>query len=424
LKKSEFCLSANRQLIMSRFSEKVPSMTLIYIKPMEDAEVSADVMKEIVCSCGDLIKIQSIGKDTAGLIADGILAFVHHELNLKVLIEQLYLLIGKTTGQAKNIKISTETVYLAASADITENDSAQAIMFTIDHIVAGRGKDVDHGSLDDFYAEMVEITVEKISDFRQTIEEDLFDLAFQPIVEVATGAISHFEVLTRLRSSSKFSNPFQFIEFGEDIGMIPDYDFKMVCRSIDVLKKHKEQNTKPHLAVNLSGSSLSSKLFLDKLYTLLTKNIEFCPQLMFEITESSKIGDMRAANEYIRKVKKLGVKIGIDDFGAGEATFEYLRHLDVDVVKIDGSYLATKNAEDKEYNLLKSLSALCKDLGIDVIAERVETHEDKEIVRNCGIKYAQGYYYAKPNTDSTVLNNTASYEEKTAQIKNIADYRS
>jgi len=424
LKKSEFCLAANRQLIMSRFSEQVPSMTLIYVKPVEGAEVSTDVLKEVLCTCGDLVKIQSIGKDTAGLIGEDIIGFVHHDVNLKILIEQLYLVIGKTTGQAKNIHISTESIRLAAADDITENDSAQAIMFTIDHVVADRGQNLEHGTLDDFYTEMVEVTVEKISDFRQTIEEELFDLAFQPIVEVETGAISHFEVLTRLRSSSKFSNPFQFIEFGEDIGMISDYDFKMVCRSIDVLKKHKEQNTKPHLAVNLSGSSLSSKLFLDKLYMLLTKNIEFCPQIMFEITESSKIGDIRSVNEYIRKVKKLGVKVGIDDFGAGEATFEYLRHLDVDVVKIDGSYLATKNAEDKEFNLLKSLSALCKDLGIDVIAERVETYDDKETIRNCGIKYAQGYYYAKPDTNSEVLNNTESYNEKTAQIKNIADYRS
>jgi len=423
LKKSEFCLSANRQLIMSRFSEKVPAMTLIYIKAMEGAEVSADLMKEIICTSGDLVKIQSIGKDTAGLIADGIIGFVHNDLNLKVLVEQLHLIIGKTTGQSKNIQISTETIRLAASEDISENDSAQAIMFTIDHIVENRGKEVELGTLDAFYAEMVEATVEKISEFRQTIEEELFDLAFQPIVEVETGEISHFEVLTRLRGVSKFSNPFQFIEFGEDIGMIPDYDFKMVCRSIDVLKKHKDQGTKPHLAINLSGSSLSSKLFLDKLYTLLTKNIEFCPQIMFEITESSKIGDIRAVNEYIRKLKKLGTKIGIDDFGAGEATFEYLRHLDVDMVKIDGSYLATKNAEDKEFNLLKSLSALCKDLGIDVIAERVETHEDKEIIRNCRIKYAQGYYYAKPNTDEAVLANTDAYEEKTAQIKNMSDYR-
>jgi EAL domain-containing protein (putative c-di-GMP-specific phosphodiesterase class I) len=207
--------------------------------------------------------------------------------------------------------------------------------------------------------------------------------------------------------------------------MIPDYDFKMVCRSIDVLRKHKEQGTKPHLAVNLSGSSLSSKLFLDKLYALLIKNIEFCPQIMFEITESTKILDMRATNEYIRKIKKFGVTISIDDFGAGEATFEYLRHLDVDMVKIDGSYLASKNADDnsREHNLLKSLGDLCKDLGIDVIAERVETYEDKQIILNSGIKYAQGYYYAKPDTNSDVLANTSAYDEKTAQIKQFSDYK-
>lgn len=426
LKRSEFCLAANRQLIMSRFSEQVPHMSMLFIDAAEGAEVADDLMKEIVCTAGDLVKLQSIAKDNAGLIKDNIIGFVHDDMNMSLLIEQLYLIIGKTTAQSKSIKISYQSVRLAASADIKENDSAHALMFCIDKIIANRGNQPGAGTLEEFYEEMVEVTVDKISDFRQTIEDELFDLAFQPIVEVETGRISHFEVLTRLRSSSKFSNPFQFIEFGEDIGMIPDYDFIMVCRSIDVLRMHKEQGTAPHLAINLSGSSLSSKLFLDKLYTLLTKNIEFCPQIMFEITESSKIEDMRATNEYIRKLKKFGITISIDDFGAGEATFEYLRHLDVDMVKIDGSYLANKDdTEDnaRENNLLKSLGDLCKDLGIAVIAERVETHEDKEIILKSGIKYAQGYFYAKPETDLDVLKETESRNEKTADIKQFSDYR-
>ncbi len=425
LKKSEFCIAANRQLIMSRFSEQVPLMTTFFIDAVDGADICKEVMQEIVCTCADLAKLQSIAKDNAGLIGDNVIAFVHDDLDLDVLLEQMDLVIGKTTGQSKDVMISYDSVRLAASADIKENDSAHAIMFTIDHVLANHGKGGEMGTLDEFYEEMVEVTVDKISDFRQTIDDELFDLAFQPIVEVETGAISHFEVLTRLRDTSKFSNPFQFIEFGEDIGMISDYDFKTVCRSIDVLKGHKGQGTKPHLAINISGTSLSSKLFLDKLHNLLTKNIEFCPQIMFEITESSKIEDMRGVNQYIRNLKKFGVTISIDDFGAGEATFEYLRHLDVDMVKIDGSYLASKDDEDseKESYLLKSLGDLCKDLGIDVIAERVETFEDKEIIIKSGIKYAQGYYYAKPETDAAVLEHTEAYNEKTAVIKQLADYR-
>lgn len=422
LKKSEFCLAANKQLIMSRFSEKAPQMSLITIFAKDKNSISAEGIKQIICTCGDIVKIQSIGKDTAGLIADNIVGFVHFDVDTALLVEQLKMVITISGVSEAEFDISVQSIQLYADTDINESDSAQAIMFTIDHILKNRGKEIAMHSLDKFYAEMVEETVQKISEFRQTVEDELFDLAFQPIVEVETGEISHFEVLTRLRSASKFSNPFQFIEFGEDIGLIPDYDFKMVCRSIDVLKKHKMQGTKPHLAINLSGSSLSSKLFLDKLYMVLTKNIEFCPQIMFEITESIKLVDMRTTNEYLRKIKKLGVRIGIDDFGAGEATFDYLRHLDVDLVKIDGSYLANMQDDDKGNHLLKSLSALCHDLGIEVVAERVETFNDRQIVLQSGIKYAQGYYYAKPDTNDDVLARLESFAKK-AEIIALKDVR-
>jgi EAL domain-containing protein (putative c-di-GMP-specific phosphodiesterase class I) len=248
-------------------------------------------------------------------------------------------------------------------------------------------------------------------------------LAYQPIVEVKTGKVTHFEVLTRLRESKAFSNPFQFIEFGENVGLISEFDLKMVVKSMQVIRDMKEKNLKPILSVNLSGFSLSSKVFMDTLENLLVMNRDICPQLMFEITESAKIANKKVTNEYFKKLRNYGIMCCIDDFGTGEATFEYLRNLEVDIVKIDGSYIsdeAIRSANGKA--LLSALGRLCQDLGVKVVGEKVEHLEAVNMLAECGIQYGQGYFYAKPSTDVEILK-LVEIENKKATVTNINDWR-
>ena len=145
----------------------------------------------------------------------------------------------------------------------------------------------------------------------------------------------------------------------------------MAAKSIDVLKTLHEQGVKPNLSINLSGHSLSSKIFMDALYKMLIDNQELCPQIIFEITESARVANAKLANGFFKKLAVLGIKCCIDDFGAGEATFEYLRHFDVDIVKIDGSYVSEEALQSAHgRHLLHALSRLCHDIGVEVVGEK------------------------------------------------------
>jgi EAL domain-containing protein (putative c-di-GMP-specific phosphodiesterase class I) len=162
---------------------------------------------------------------------------------------------------------------------------------------------------------------------------------------------------------------------------------------------------------------------MDTLEELLNMNIDVCPQLMFEITESAKIANKKVTNEYFKKIRSMGIQCCIDDFGTGEATFEYLRNLDVDIVKIDGSYIsdeAIRSANGKA--LLRALGRLCHDLGVKVVGEKVEHLEAVNMLAECGIQYGQGYYYAKPSIDIEILKLT-EIESKKATVTNIKDWK-
>ena len=122
---------------------------------------------------------------------------------------------------------------------------------------------------------------------------------------------------------------------------------------------------------------------------------------MFELTESATIADLDQTNVVIQSLRKNGFRICLDDFGAGESAFHYLRALDVDMVKIDGSYVRDALAKSKDRCFLKSIAGLCNDLKISTIAEMIEQEKTIELLRSCGVRFGQGYLFGRPSLDIT-----------------------
>ncbi|MFT6580540.1 MAG: EAL domain-containing protein (putative c-di-GMP-specific phosphodiesterase class I), partial [Alphaproteobacteria bacterium] len=189
-------------------------------------------------------------------------------------------------------------------------------------------------------------------------------------------------------------SPYDFIVFAEEIDLITEFDLAMCRKLIAKLASQKGDETDLPVAVNISGRSINSPVFLEALYALIARHSRVKGRLMFEITESARILDLEHANEVIQDLRKRGFHVCLDDFGAGEAAFDYLRELDVDFVKIDGKYVkdATSNSRDKAF--LIAMSGLCHDLGITTIAEGIENEEILDFLRGCGITYGQGYVFA------------------------------
>jgi len=414
LRKGEFSLAINRQIMLSKFSEEVPFLTMIIIEAGH--ELLESFNNKQFHEVSDMIKNMSINGDSAGLIKDNIFGFVHdHSINVGEIKNQIASILG--------VNVEIMTLKLDTLPDISEEDNVQAITHAFNRFCTSGADNIQYGSLLEFYDEMVGETVSRISEFKKTVENDLFDIAYQPIVEVKTGVVAHFEVLTRLRQNTIFSNPFQFIEFGENIGLISEFDLRMTTRVIEILKDLKANGIRPNLSINLSGYSLSSRLFMDKLSAILCEVEDLCPQIIFEITESSRVSNARLANDFFKRLRSLGIKCCIDDFGAGEATFEYLRHFDVDIVKIDGSYITQEAIESTHgRHLLNALGRLCNDLGVEVVGEKVENAEAAAMLAEAGIKYAQGYFYAKPSIDINILK-TQEFDPKLAKITHMQDWR-
>ena len=119
-------------------------------------------------------------------------------------------------------------------------------------------------------------------------------------------------------------------------------------------------------------------------------------RIFLEITESLGLGDLTEINKSIQKFRELGFVVCLDDFGAGSASFQYLRDLTVDYVKIDGSYIKRMADSEKDRILLRGLIDICNKLNTTVIAECVETLEQEALLRDMGVKYCQGWLYGKP----------------------------
>lgn len=258
-------------------------------------------------------------------------------------------------------------------------------------------------SLSQGYKTMLDDTVRKISEFKNTVEGAKFQLAFQPIVDLKNGITHHFEVLVRFEGETSFANPFQFISFGEEAGIIGEFDLAMCQRAIDVLIAARNEGRRPKVAVNLSGKSLSSGIYLDALRKITQQAPGINKQLIFEITESAKISDMDAANDFVQELRQQGFLCCLDDFGVGESSFSYLRSLQVDFVKIDGSYVKESLASKRGQHLLKAMSGMCKELGIVTIGEMVEDEKVAALLWENGVRFGQGYLFGKPTLDTEAL---------------------
>ena len=180
------------------------------------------------------------------------------------------------------------------------------------------------------------------------------------------------------------------------MGVIGDFDIAMCQKVIKKIKSARKQGDALSIAVNLSGRSLESPAFVERLHEMLKDCGDIRDELMFEVTESAKITDLESTNAFLQGLRDLGHHVCLDDFGAGAAAFQYLRALDVDYVKIDGVYVREEFTTPNGKVFLKSMASLCSDLKIQTVGEFVETEEVAQFLHQVGVNYGQGYLFGKP----------------------------
>ncbi|MCK5237034.1 MAG: EAL domain-containing protein, partial [Deltaproteobacteria bacterium] len=229
------------------------------------------------------------------------------------------------------------------------------------------------------------------------IEEGRFIPWFQPIMDLKTGKVTHYEALARmLDDNGEVLLPGAFIDVAERFGYIGQIDREITGKVMAVQKETSDSGSPITFSVNLSGKLLNDHGTLDYLRAKIEETGANPKNLVFEITETAAVSDLKVAATFVSELKTLGCKFSLDDFGVGFTSFVYLRELDVDYIKIDGSFIRVIEESENDRLFVKAITDVAKGLGVKTIAEFVGSQEAIDILKDIGVDYVQGYYIGKP----------------------------
>jgi EAL domain-containing protein (putative c-di-GMP-specific phosphodiesterase class I) len=182
----------------------------------------------------------------------------------------------------------------------------------------------------------------------------------------------------------------------ERFNLIQHIDLWVVNESSRVLEKLREQGRSASFSVNLSGTTLNSTEILSEIEKNLKASNLPPSSLVFEITETSAIEKMDVARNFIESMRKQGWRFALDDFGTGFSSFSQLKHLPVDIVKIDGQFVKDMTTDPIDRAIVVAINEIAHSLGMETVAEYVETAETLQLLSECGVDSAQGYYVCEP----------------------------
>jgi diguanylate cyclase (GGDEF)-like protein len=231
-------------------------------------------------------------------------------------------------------------------------------------------------------------------------------LHMQPIMSLrAPGQSLNFEVLLRMRGPDGEMIPAaKIIQAAERSGNIAAIDRWVVTTTLEWLQHHRAEL--PHtrfVCVNLSGGSLNDEQFIEDVFAVLAQFGSLVEMLCFEITEGVALHDLDNTRRFIARVHELGGKIALDDFGAGYTSFNYLKELSADALKIDGAFIKSMASHPANVAIVEAIVALARNLGMRSIAEWVEDYNTLAALAELGVDYVQGYLIAKPMSGELIL---------------------
>lgn len=284
-----------------------------------------------------------------------------------------------------SLGLSAHDVDLRAP-ELTPKDAARALAYTVRRFVERDGEFAIAGVREGFSA-LLDETIQKVRGLKASVLDGV-EIAFQPIVRLIDRAVQHHEVLVRFPDGRGTQ---EGVDLAEGVGMAAELDLTVCRLALDRLSAGAGD-----LAINLSGQSLGSDLFLEALEGLLSETPGLRPYLIFELTETARLTDLGRAAKVIERLRGAGHRVCIDDYGAGVASLSYLRALPVDYLKLDGSYVEGLPRGRRDVSIIRSLSGLCRDLGVTMVAERVEREEQALCLADLGVTLGQGWLFGRP----------------------------
>jgi diguanylate cyclase (GGDEF)-like protein/PAS domain S-box-containing protein len=241
--------------------------------------------------------------------------------------------------------------------------------------------------------------IEVVDFILKCLDEGRVELHYQPIIPLQTGdrTVKHYEVLCRMiDDEGNIVPPVKFIETAEDFGLISRIDEYVCTKALARLKAARDEGRDISFAINLSGITFDDEEVLKRIGQLLEESNIPAGKIIFEITETAALRDIGRAQRSIRELKRYGCEFALDDFGVGYSSFNYIKHLDIDYLKIDGSFVRNLMESEDDRVFVKALADVARGMSIKTIAEMVEDEGVVQYLYDLGIDYGQGYHFGRP----------------------------
>jgi diguanylate cyclase (GGDEF)-like protein/PAS domain S-box-containing protein len=236
------------------------------------------------------------------------------------------------------------------------------------------------------------------NDLRRAVERGELRVRYQPIVALQSARIVGFEALVRWQHRQRgLVPPQEFIPVAEEtgvIGVVGRWVLLEACRQMRTLQQVRPRGPGLSLAVNVSGRQILQPDLVEQVGDAL-QHTGLDPRLLrLELTESALVQNESAAARCLNRLRQLGLKLAIDDFGTGYSSLSYLHRMPIDLLKIDASFVQTMATDEKNRRIVETILSLGRNLGVDVIAEGVETAQQAQVLTGLGCNYVQGHLFS------------------------------
>ncbi len=244
------------------------------------------------------------------------------------------------------------------------------------------------------------------ADLYEAITNEEFELYYQPIISFKTFKLAGFEALVRWKSPKRgLVSPSTFISVAEETAAIIPlgaWILKKACHQMYQWQQEFKDYDSLFISVNLSGKQFGQEDLVETIQQILALT-NLAPQnLKLEITESMVMDNIEDAIAMLERLKLLQMKVSMDDFGTGFSSFSYLHRFPIDTLKIDRSFVSNMSRSDKNIQIVSTIIMLAHKLGMDVVAEGIETAAEKDILKTLNCEYGQGYFFSKPMSAAKV----------------------
>lgn len=345
-----------------------------------------DLMTEVATLLGEKDAIGRLQKDQFGIILK---QTTREELNY--LCERIHSVIQSFGSRST---LATLHVMPIVTSVMLEKEFTQAVQM-IDHAYVAL-REHHNMAAPGAISNVAEFNRQEMglaNYLNRAIQEERLRLAYQPIIDSATGAVAHYEALLRVvGDDGTISSAGALIPIAERMGLIHLIDrlvLKKVCKE---LLRAPDLN----LSFNVSNLTTGDNSWLNDFKKVLTDHPEIASRMVVEITETAAHRDLSKTAYFVATIQSMGAQVALDDFGSGYTSFRQLKTLSVDYVKIDGAFIRdlVDNADNRFF--VKTLLDFTKGFGLKAVAEFVESGEVAKMLMELGVEYMQGYYFGRP----------------------------